>query len=197
MSMINNKYKMIVAADENWCIGNKGKLLDHFPEDMKFFKFITMNKCVVMGDNTQRSLPNLYLKNRFNIVLSYNDNNDLQNIIKLEDNDTTEICYVPSIQSIPSCIEAFNYFNKETKKYININRITDNDVFIIGGGQVYKQFLINDLIDTIYLTKIHHKYDGDTFIPNLYDLGFKEIDKMMSEVTNANGVSYEIIRLKK
>ena len=127
MSMINNKYKMIVAADENWCIGNKGKLLDHFPEDMKFFKFITMNKCVVMGDNTQRSLPNLYLKNRFNIVLSYNDNNDLQNIIKLEDNDTTEICYVPSIQSIPSCIEAFNYFNKETKKFYEVyETIIDN-----------------------------------------------------------------------
>jgi dihydrofolate reductase len=188
---------MIVAADENWCIGNKGKLLDSFPADMRFFRSITANKCVVMGDNTQRSLPNMYLKNRLNIVLCKDDKNAKQNIIKPEDKLTTNICYVPNIPSIPSAIYLFNHFQNETKKYPNLGYIPDTDVFIIGGGQVYKQFLINDLIDTIYLTKIHHKYDGDTFIPNLYELGFKEKEKLMPITLNDNGIGYEIICLKK
>lgn len=197
MNIIPNKYKMIVAADENWCIGNKGKLLDHFPADMNFFRGITANKCVIMGDNTQRSLPKLYLKNRFNIILCKDEKSQLKNIIKPEDSNTTHICYVQRITSIQPSINLFNHFQHETKKYPNFNYISDNEVFIIGGGQVYKQFLINDLIDTIYLTKIHHKYDGDTFIPNLYELGFKDDEILLPEAVNDNGVSYEIIRLKK
>ena len=44
MNIIPNKYNMIVAADEDWCIGKDGNLLDHLSEDMKCFKSITKNK---------------------------------------------------------------------------------------------------------------------------------------------------------
>ena len=39
--------------------------------------------------------------------------------------------------------------------------------FIIGGGEIYKLALTNDLIDRVYLTRIHHVFEGDTFFPEL------------------------------
>lgn len=192
MSFIPNKYNLIVAADENWCIGNNGGLLDHFAEDMKMFKTITKNKVVIMGDRTQDSLPKNYLPNRINIVLSKDRQND--------GNISTEspVYYVSDISSIPLYIRLFNNVQMESHIYPpTFNYMTDGDVFVIGGGMVYRQFLENDLIDTVYLTKIHHKYNGDTFIPNLWDLGFKIIDKLIPTATNENGIQYDILVLKK
>ena len=195
--MIMNKYKLIVAADENWCIGNKGKLLDKFPEDMKFFRYMTSHNCVVMGDNTQRSLPKKYLNDRFNIVLCKDDSAMLENIIKPDDIKTTNICYVHDIPSVASAIDTFNQIQKQNKIYENLDLIRPENVFVIGGGQVYRQFLENDLIDGVYLTKVHHKYEGDTFIPNLYELGFKDYIPIFKDLINPNGIKYDITYLKK
>ena len=58
----------IVAADKNWAIGYKNKLLVSIPADMKFFRQMTGGKVVVMGRKTLESFPNgLPLKNRTNI----------------------------------------------------------------------------------------------------------------------------------
>lgn len=63
--------KIIVAVDLNWGIGCDGKLLQHIPEDMKFFKEKTIGNVVVMGRETFESLPGKNpLKDRVNIVLS-------------------------------------------------------------------------------------------------------------------------------
>ena len=194
---MQNKYNLIVAADENWCIGNKGKLLDTFPDDMRFFRYMTSTNCVVMGDNTQRSLPNKYLKNRLNIVLCKDESSIIENIIKPEDMNTTNICYIHDIPSVATAIDTFNQMQKNHMVYENLAHIRSENVFIIGGGQVYRQFLLNDLIDGVYLTKIHHKYDGDTFIPNLYDLGFKDYITLFENLTNPSGIKYDIIYLKK
>jgi dihydrofolate reductase len=164
---------------------------------MLFFKNTTSNKCVVMGDNTQRSLPKMYLKNRFNIVLCKEPKTNTPSIISDNDKDTTNLCYVQSIGCIPSTINLFNYFQNETKKFMNIGQVTDDGVYIIGGGQVYRQFLNNDLIDTVYLTKVHHSYKGDTFIPNLYELGFTNIEVLRQDMVNENGIKYDILRLTK
>lgn len=191
MSSIPNKYNMIVAVDENWCIGNKGNLLVYLPEDMKYFKAITTNRVVVMGKNTQNSLPFKGLKDRINIVLTSTHTNPGY-IYRYKDR---VIVYTSGIDCIPSLIKEINEANMSDK--LDNRYITDGDVFIIGGGQIYKEFLENDLIDTIYLTKIHHKYEGDTFIPNLYDLGFKDFDIVVPETVNINGIKYSISILKK
>jgi dihydrofolate reductase len=63
--------KAIVAVDLNWGIGFKGNLLQRIPDDMKFFKQMTLGKVVVMGRETFESLPGKEpLKDRTNIVLS-------------------------------------------------------------------------------------------------------------------------------
>lgn len=194
MTTLTNKYNMIVAADENWCIGKNGKLLDHFPEDIRFFKSTTTNKIVIMGRNTQESLPNKsYLKNRINIVLT--KNSKWQCLVCQEDDNTYELD-LPSIEQIPDFITVFQCIQNDTGKYSGYSFTNDN-IFVIGGGQVYKQFLEKDMINTIYLTKIHHEYNGDTFIPNLYELGFKKSVDILPEAINENGVKYSISILTK
>ena len=62
---------IIAAADKLWGIGKDNRLLDHIPEDMKFFRETTKGKAVIMGKNTFLSFPNQKpLPNRLNIVLT-------------------------------------------------------------------------------------------------------------------------------
>jgi dihydrofolate reductase len=63
--------KAIVAVDQNWGIGYQGNLLQRIPEDLKFFKQLTIHKVVIMGRGTFDSLHGRTpLKDRVNIVLS-------------------------------------------------------------------------------------------------------------------------------
>ena len=131
--------KIIVAVDSNWGIGCDGNLLQHIPEDMKFFKEKTIGNVVVMGRETFESLPGKNpLNNRVNIVLSRN------NSFK---DDRLIIC--------KSIEETF----KELEKYNN------DEIFIIGGETIYKQFL--PYCDELYITKIKNKYKADRFFPNV------------------------------
>lgn len=131
--------KAIVNVDANWGIGCNGELLQHIPEDMKFFKEKTLNNVVVMGRETFESLPGKSpLKDRINIVLSKN---------KTFEDDRLIICH-----SIDQTLE-------ELKKYDN------NKIFIIGGEAIYRQFIT--YCDEIYVTKLTNEYIADKYFPNL------------------------------
>lgn len=133
---------LIVAVDNKWAIGNKGDLLISIPEDMKFFRQMTTGKVVVMGKNTLESFPNSKpLKNRVNIVIA------LEKDYKVEGAVT--------VYSIEEALE-------EIKKY------DTKDVFVIGGGSIYRQML--PYCDTAYITYIDYSYEADTFIPNLDEM---------------------------
>ena len=60
----------IVAVDNNWGIGFNGDLLEHIPEDLKYFKALTSGHVVVMGRKTWDSLPKKPLPDRLNIVIT-------------------------------------------------------------------------------------------------------------------------------
>ena len=64
---------LIVAADRNWGIGNKGDLLVRIPADHKMFRQETVGKVVVLGRKTMDTFPGgRPLKDRTNIVLTRN-----------------------------------------------------------------------------------------------------------------------------
>ena len=135
----------IVAVDRNWAIGYKNDLLVSIPEDMKFFRETTTGKVVVMGKNTLESFPNKKpLKNRTNIVIALEKDYKVDGAIV--------------VYSIEEALE-------EIKKY------DSKDVFVIGGGSIYRQML--PYCDTAYITYINNEYAADTYIPNL--------DKMQDE----------------
>jgi dihydrofolate reductase len=131
--------KAIVAVDLNWGIGCKGKLLQRIPEDMKFFKEMTIGKVVVMGRETFESLPNQEpLKNRTNFVLSRN---------KSFNNEKVIICR--------SLDELFRKLEKHNS----------DDVFVIGGESIYTQLL--PYCTEAYVTKIENTYNADKYFVNL------------------------------
>ena len=68
----------IVAVDNNWGIGLNGNLLEHIPEDLKYFKELTSGeyKAVVMGRKTWDSLPKKPLPNRLNFVITSQTQNN-------------------------------------------------------------------------------------------------------------------------
>lgn len=129
----------IVAVDSNWAIGYKNNLLVSIPADMRFFKNETTGKVVVMGKNTLESFPGgKPLANRTNIVVA------LEKDYK-----------VPGATVVNSIEEAL----EAVKEY------DTNDVYIIGGGSIYKQFL--QYCDVAHVTKIDYAYQADTYFPNL------------------------------
>lgn len=153
--------KIIVSVDLNWGIGCDGKLLQHIPEDMKFFKEKTIGNVVVMGRETFESLPGKNpLKDRVNIVLSRD---------RSFKDDRLIIC-----NSIEDTL-------KELQKYEN------SKVFIIGGETIYKQFL--PYCDELYITKIQNEYKADRFFPNVDIMSDWELIKE-SEVKEYNNVRY-------
>lgn len=131
--------KAILSADLNWGIGCGGKLLQHVPEDMKFFVKMTTGKVVVMGRETFESFPGKQpLKDRVNILLS---NKGCFN------NDGLIVCR--------SLDELF----QELEKY------PSDDVFIIGGESVYTQLL--PYCSEVYVTRFEKTFKADRHFPNL------------------------------
>ena len=131
--------KTIVAVDLNWGIGCRGNLLQWLPEDMKFFKQMTLGKVVIMGRETFESLPGKEpLKDRINIVLSKNE------------------CF--KSEKVTICRSLDELF-QELKKY------NQDDMFVIGGESVYTQLLPH--CTEAYVTKIESKYVADKYFINL------------------------------
>lgn len=130
----------IVAVDNNWGIGYQGDLLEHISEDLKHFKALTTGHVVVMGRKTWDSLPHKPLKDRLNIVISRQPRGPLG-----------EMAFI-----IPM---------DEAKVRVAMSG-NDEEWFIIGGGQIYKELL--PFCDRVYVTKIYKDHKNvDTYFPNL------------------------------
>jgi dihydrofolate reductase len=160
------KIKLIVAASENGIIGINNSIPWRLPEEMKHFKETTEGSIVVMGYNTWESLlpynKSGYLPNRYNIVLSKNIDKRLSEARKYNaDVDSPGSLFLEFADSYDRAdLEALEYFG------------WNKDAFIIGGSQVYKYYLDNDLVDEVIYTKIKMKLNGDTKLE-----GFDNIDK--------------------
>lgn len=125
---------IIVAIAENNAIGRQGDLLCHISADLKHFKAVTTGHTVVMGRATYLSLPRRPLPNRRNIVL------------------TTGTAPIEGAEVVHSIDEALAAVQGE------------EEAFVIGGGQVYRQML--PMADRLYITHIDATFpDADTFFP--------------------------------
>ena len=133
----------IVAVDNNWGIGYNGNLLEKIPEDMKYFKELTLDNWVVMGRKTWDSLPKKPLPNRQHLVITRNP---------IEYKHTDEVLFTSLGQA--------KLIMKQQKGLT---------FFVIGGGQIYEKLLPH--CEKVYLTKIHKSFNNvDTYFPNLDEL---------------------------
>jgi dihydrofolate reductase len=129
----------IVAAAENNVIGKDNQLPWHLPSDMKYFKNQTWGMTVIMGRKSLESLGKP-LQGRKNIVVTRN---------KDWKQEGTEVAH-----SINQAID----LAKETGV---------NEIFIIGGAEIFKEAM--PFANRIYLTRIHHHFDGDAYFPEVSD----------------------------
>ena len=139
---------MILAMDINNLVGKNNDLPWHYPEDLQYFKNVTLNKKVLMGYNTYLSIVNRLgkpLPKRENYVLTYEKELPLGGII----------------------VEDLNKFLEEYKN-------SSEELFIIGGKTIYE--LLVDKVDLIYLTRINKAYEGDTYL-NCIDFYLFELIK--------------------
>lgn len=152
---------IIASVDDNWGIGKNNDLLDHFKEDMNFFKNKTVGNIVIMGRATLESLPGgKPLPNRENVVLTRNSEFKAENVTVFDD------------------------INKAAE-YAKSKYPSEN-IYFIGGADVYKQAL--EICDTAYITKFNYIYDADRFIPNLDDTENWEITESRNSEVEKNGV---------
>lgn len=128
---------LLLAASENNVIGKNNQLPWHLPDDLKYFKNMTWGLPILMGRKTFDSIGKP-LPGRKSIVIT-RDNNWHQD----------------GVERVHSLVEA-------------IQKGTDlgaKEIFVIGGAEIFNSAL--PIANRIYLTRIHHDFDGDVFFPEI------------------------------
>ena len=164
MTPVQNKnISIIVAIAENNAIGKDNLLLWRLSNDLKRFKKITSGHKVIMGRNTFLSLPNGALPNRTNLVITDKEEDDFDRCIM--------------VYSVPEALEKCD---------------ENEEVFVIGGGMIYKQFLPH--ATKLYITKVHKSFDAaDTFFPEINYDEWNEISRERHESSEKNEYPHSFI----
>jgi dihydrofolate reductase len=171
--MVLPPFNLIVSMCSNNGIGYQGDLPWHIKHDLHYFAKMTKGEghnAVVMGKNTLKSLKNAkgYLIDRDNLVLSS----------EMLDTKNDTIKFFTSIN--------------ELDNYIAANDIYE-DIWIIGGAQIYQQYLDLDKINKCYVTYIDKEFTCDIFFPSLDLSVWKEIERTDSyDNTYECQVSYRV-----
>jgi len=163
------KVSLIVAMDLDRGIGKNNDLMWHLPSDMRFFKETTSGHVVVMGRKNYESIPEKYrpLPNRENVVLTRNQS-------YLADHCTV-------FHSLEECL---NHYASEEERTI----------FIIGGGEIYRQALEMDSVDEMYISHVNHSYGADTFFPE-FDLKQWSVESILEQPKDdRHEASFSVVR---
>ena len=164
-SNLNTKNKnitIIVAAAENNVIGKDNQLIWHLSDDLKRFKNLTNGHHIIMGRKTFESFPKP-LPNRTHVVITRQEN-----------------------YNVPQGVIIANSLADAIDKAKE-----DNQPFIIGGGEIYKQALL--FADKIELTRVHHTFEGDTFFPEIDPNNWKETNREFREADEKHQYAFSFI----
>jgi dihydrofolate reductase len=149
---------LIAAVSKNNMIGNNNELIWHLPADLAHFKKITSGNTIIMGRKTYESIGRA-LPNRRNIVISR------------QEGYSAPGCEI--MQSLQDAVDTC---------------LQEKEVFIIGGGEIYKQVL--PVADKIYLTRVYHEFEGDTRFPDINFSNWKLITYVKHHADEKNSFDY-------
>ena len=153
------KLSLIVAAANNNVIGRNNELPWHLPQDLKYFKSVTLGKPVIMGRKTFESIGKP-LPGRTNIVVTR------QNEWK--------VAGVLVAQSLQNALEIADQFRVEQ------HQLSD-EVMVIGGAEIYRHAL--PLADRVYLTRIEVDIPGDAHFPALPASEWKLVSEIAGDAS--------------
>jgi len=158
---------IIAVLGKNNEIGKGNHLLCRLPSDMKRFKAITTGHSVIMGRKTFESLPKGLLPDRRNIIISRN----------------TRLL-----------IEGAEVYS--SLDYALLKCINEQEVFIIGGAQIYAQAL--PVADKLYITRIHASFpEADAFFPVIDRNIWKETSRETFPADEKNPYPFTFIEYEK
>ncbi|MDO6565200.1 type 3 dihydrofolate reductase [Amphritea sp. 1_MG-2023] len=162
---------IIVAQAENRVIGINNNLPWHLPEDLRYFKQVTMAKPIIMGRKTFESIGRP-LPGRTNIVISRDATFQPENVK-----------VVNSLEAAKALAESICTING------------GDEAMVIGGAQIYEQAL--PLCDRLYLTQVHAEVDGDAYFPAFNPGDWAEIGREDFSAAEHNPYDYSFIVLKR
>lgn len=157
---------IIAAIDDKNGVGKNNDLLFKIPEDFKRMKELTTGHPIVMGRKTFESIGRV-LPNRTNIII------------------TRDLDYkVEGAVVVHSLDEGLEIAKKSEGS---------DEIFVFGGGEIWKQAIEKGLVDRLYLTIVEGDYGADRFFPD-----YKEFTKIISEEDKeSDGFKYKFLTLKK
>jgi dihydrofolate reductase len=155
------KINLIVAMSRNNGIGYKGNMPWHIKAELQYFSKLTKgngNNAIVMGNNTWKSFSTEHI-----VGLSKRDNFILSNSQTFSEMVTAD----ERLIKVFDTYESFMTFIQE-QSY--------DEVWIIGGAQIYKTFLEKNSINSCYITIIDKDFDCDTYFPELNPAEWQEFE---------------------
>lgn len=161
----------VVAMSENRVIGANNKLPWHLPEDLKYFKRVTMGSPIIMGRKTFESIGRP-LPGRTNIVVTRQKDWQNDGVVKT--------------LSIDDAIQ---------RATDQAERDGGNEIFMIGGEELFRQAL--NKTDRIYLTQVHAHIEGDAYFPE-FDWGqWQEAERVDHGPDQSNPYAYSFLVLNR
>jgi len=155
--MAEIELSLIVAMAKNRAIGRDNALPWHLPDDLKYFKSVTMGKPIVMGRKTFDSIGRP-LPGRLNIVITRNS--EWQH---------------PGVAVASSLQEALMMAASDEGSGSHSPR----EVMVIGGEQIYRTAI--DRADRLYITRVQTEVDGDAFFPEYDESQWFEVARQEPE----------------
>lgn len=157
------RISLIVAASENNVIGRQNDLPWSLPDDLQHFRTVTEGSSIILGRKNYESIGRA-LPRRRNIVISRQK--DL---------------HIEGCEVVSSLQEALDLVTQE------------KEVFIIGGGEIYRQSL--SVADRIYLTRVHADIEGDVFFPELDEGEWEEVSREEHPADDRHAYAFTFLTL--
>lgn len=162
------KIALIVAMAQNRVIGKDNRMPWHLPEDLRYFKRVTLGKPVVMGRNTFESIGKPLVQ-RPNIIISRNSD------------------YRVDGATVVHSLDAALMLGQSLLQH------ADDELMIIGGAQIYAQAL--PLAQRLYLTEVHAEPEGDACFPAFERSHWVEVARESHAACERNPYAYDFLVL--
>jgi len=163
----STRIALVVAMAENQVIGKGGTLPWRIPEDMKWFREITMGKPCIMGRKTWESLPKKPLPGRINIVVTRDPDYKADGAsIAMSFDDAVAVAM----------------------------RQTTEEIAVLGGAQIYAEAMKR--ADRIYLTRVHKTFDGDAFFPAIDERVWQATQRVAPQMSSS-GLTFDVVELNR
>ncbi len=160
----------IAAVADNGTIGINGDLPWHLPDDLKYFQRITSGHHVITGRKNYESIPPKYrpLKDRVNLVVTRNAAYE-----------------APGAVVIGSVEEGLRIAAEANEP----------EVFIIGGGEIFREAMEHHGVQRLYLTLVHADIAGDTHFPSVDPSDWQEVSREhhAADARHAHGFSFVVL----